>query len=72
MGINRNVSRSIVFGPKHLGGIAIIHIHTLQGICRLQYLVGHIMNNDGVGDIRWIYTKATQLDIGTFEPFIFL
>jgi hypothetical protein len=42
MGINRNVSRAIVFGPKHLGGISLSHLHTLQGIRRLQYFIGHI------------------------------
>jgi hypothetical protein len=32
MGINRNVSRKLVFGHKHMGGMALRHLHTLQGI----------------------------------------
>jgi hypothetical protein len=46
MGINSNVAHDIVFGPKRLGGISCSHLHTLQGIRRLQYFVGHIANND--------------------------
>jgi hypothetical protein len=35
MGINRNVTRAIVFSPKHLGGMSLSHLHTLQDIRRL-------------------------------------
>jgi hypothetical protein len=69
MGINRDVSRNIVFGPKHLGGIALRHLHTLQGIRRTQYLIGHLTNDDGVAKLMCICIEATQLEGGTFEPF---
>jgi hypothetical protein len=72
MGINRNVSRAIVFGPKQLGGMSLSQLHTLQCIIRLQYFIGYITNNDGVGKLIRICIEATQLEVGTFEPFIFL
>jgi hypothetical protein len=34
--MNQNVSRAIVFSPKRLGGMSLSHLHTLQGIRRLQ------------------------------------
>jgi hypothetical protein len=71
MAINRNVARTIVFGPKRLGGVALCHLHTLQGIRRIQYFIGHIANNDGVGKLIQICVEATQLEVGTFEPFMF-
>jgi hypothetical protein len=61
MAIHRNVAREIVFGPKRLGGMALYHLHTLQGIHRIQYFIGHIANNDGVCKLMIISIEATQL-----------
>jgi hypothetical protein len=72
MGIDRNVSSNIAFGPKHLGGMALRHLHTLQGIQRTQCLIGHLTNYDGVAKRMRIYIETTQLEVGTFEPFFFL
>jgi hypothetical protein len=66
MPINRNVAHAIVFGPKRLGGMSLRHLHTLQGIQRGQYFIGHIANNDGVGKLIRICIKATQLKVCTF------
>jgi hypothetical protein len=72
MGINRNVSLHTVFGPKHMGGMALRQLHTLQGIHSTQYLIGHITINDGVGKLIWICIEAIQLEVGTFDPLFFL
>jgi hypothetical protein len=72
MGINWNVSSHIVFGPKHMGCMALHHLHLLQGIRRIQYLIVHITNNDGVAKLMRIFIAAIQLKVGTFEPFFFL
>jgi hypothetical protein len=53
-------------------GMSLSHLHTLQGIRRLQYFIGHIANNDGVGKLIRICVEATQLEVGTFKPFLFL
>jgi hypothetical protein len=47
MGINRNIARAAVFGPKGLGGLEMHHLYTLQATKRLQYFLGHIACNDG-------------------------
>jgi hypothetical protein len=72
MGINRNLVQAIVFGPKRLGGMALIHLHTRQGIIRLQYFIGHITANYRVRKLIHICIEATQLEVNTFEPFTFL
>jgi hypothetical protein len=71
MVINWNVARAIVFGPKILRGMALCHLHTFQGIHRIQYFIGNIANNDGVGKLMWICVESNQLVVGTFEPFMF-
>jgi hypothetical protein len=71
MAINRNVACAIVFGPKRLGGMILCHLHTLQGIRIIKYFTGRIANNDGVGKLMRICIEATQLEVGTFEPFMF-
>jgi hypothetical protein len=52
--------------------MAIIHLHMLQVIHRVQYLIGHITNNNGAFKLMRICIKAIQLEVGTFEPFLFL
>jgi hypothetical protein len=72
MGIHRKVSRNIVFGRTHLGGMALRHLHTLQGIRRTQYLIGRLTNDEGVAKLMRICIEETQLEVGSFEPFLFL
>jgi hypothetical protein len=72
MGINRNVSRDVVFGPKYTGVMDLHHLHTLQGMRRIQYIIGHITNNDVVAKPMPICIEATQLEVRTFEQFFFL
>jgi hypothetical protein len=72
MGINRNVSRHIISDPKHMGGMALRHLHTLQGIHCIQCPIGHITNKDGVTKLKTICIEAIQLEVGTFEPFLCL
>jgi hypothetical protein len=51
--------------------MSLCHLHNRQGICRLQYCIGHIANNDRVGKLMMICIEAKQLEVGTFEPFLF-
>jgi hypothetical protein len=72
VGIHRNVARAIVFRPKSLGGLEMHHIYTLQGKKCLQYFLGHITCNDGNGNPVKICMEPTQLEVQTYEPFLFL
>jgi hypothetical protein len=70
--INRNVSCSKVVGPKIQFGVSFFHSHTLQGIQRIQYFTDHLTNNYGVEKLMIICIEAAQLELGTFEPFMFI
>jgi hypothetical protein len=53
-------------------GMALHHLHTLQVIHRIQYLIGHITNDGGVAKLMRICIEAIQLEVRMFEPFFFL
>jgi hypothetical protein len=72
LGINRNVACSIVFGTNSLGGFEMHHLYTLQGMKRLQYFLGHIACKEINGYLMMICMEHIQLDVGTYEPFLFL
>jgi hypothetical protein len=58
MAINHNVSHAIVVVPKVLGCMALRNLHTLRGIRRLQYFIGHITNNGGISKLIRICIEA--------------
>jgi hypothetical protein len=72
MGIIRNVAQKIVFGPKTLGGLEMHDLYTIQGTTRLQYFLGHTMCNDRNGNLVRICMESTQLEVGLYEPLLFL
>lgn len=42
MGYNRHIPKVVRHGPKHLGGLGLIHMYTEQGIKHLQHFMGTI------------------------------
>jgi hypothetical protein len=48
------------------------HLYTIQGTKHLQYFLVHIACNNGNGNLTRICLEHTQLEVGTYEPFIFL
>jgi hypothetical protein len=72
MGINRNVARKIFFGPKTIGCLKMPNLYTIQGTKRLQHFLCHVMCNAGNGNIMRICMESTQLEVGLYEPFLFL
>jgi hypothetical protein len=49
MHINRNTARSIVHGPVVLGGMALPHLSTIQGVDKLHLLLGDLRLEDETG-----------------------
>jgi hypothetical protein len=72
MGIDRNVAWKIVFEPNNLGGLEIHHLYTIQGTQRLQYFLGNVMCNDGNVNLVRICMESTQLEVGSYKPFLSL
>jgi hypothetical protein len=70
MGINRNTSRSVVFGTSKYGGLGIDHPAAVQGFDQLQYLIGRLQTQDTTGDLYQILLEYTQLECGTATPIL--
>jgi len=70
MHINRNTARSIIHDPIILGGMAIPHLDTAQGIDKLHLCLGHLRLQDDIGSLIQIDQSYVQLISGS-EKFIF-
>lgn len=54
--VNRNTARSIVHGPLLLGGMALPHLFTVQGIDKLHLFLGHLRLGDDTGKLKYKLT----------------
>jgi hypothetical protein len=70
MGINRNTSRSVMFGTIKYGGLGLDHLAAVQGFSQLQYLIGSLRTQDTTGDLYQIILEYTQLECGTATPIL--
>jgi hypothetical protein len=60
MGIDRNTSRSVVFGTSKYGGLALDHLTTDQGLGQFQYLIGILRTKYTTGDLYQMLLEYTQ------------
>jgi len=70
MHINRNTARSIVHGPVCLGGMALPHLYTVQGIDKLHLFLGHLRLEDDTGKLIKISMSYVQLLSGATTFFL--
>jgi hypothetical protein len=70
MHINRNTARSIIHGLLLLGGMALPHLDTVQGIDKLHLFLGHLRRQDDNGSLIKIDLTYVQLLCGVTQ-FIF-
>jgi hypothetical protein len=68
--LNRNTARSIVHGPVTLGGMALPHLATVQGIDKLHLLLGHTRLEDDTGKLLQIDLSYVQLLSGASSLFL--
>jgi hypothetical protein len=68
--INRNTSRSIIYGPVTLGGLGFPNVYIYQGIDKLHLLLGHLRLNDMVGQLLHIDLTYVQLLSGSGQLFL--
>jgi hypothetical protein len=68
--INRNTAGSIVHGPVTLGGMALPHLATVQGIDKLHLLLGHTRLEDDTGKLLQIDLSYVQLLSGATSLFL--
>jgi hypothetical protein len=63
--VNRNTSRTIIFGPERLGGLSLPHIYVVTNIDKLQLFLGHLRVKDRTGDLIHIDLSYLQLLSGS-------
>jgi len=68
--LNRHTSRAIVHGPEEFGGLALPHLHTLQGVDKLKLFLGHLRLQDRTGHLIHIDMTYVQLLTGTSMLFL--
>lgn len=59
--INRNMVRSIIYGPVILGGLSIPNLYTVQGLDKVQLFLGHIRLGDCTGKLLHINLTYVHL-----------
>jgi hypothetical protein len=70
MGINRNTSRSVVFGTSTYGGLGLDHLAAVEGFGQLQYLIGSLPTQDTTCDLYQMLLEYTQSECGTATPIL--
>jgi hypothetical protein len=63
-GFNRNLPRTVVFGPTRLGGLGFTHLYTEQGLMQIHSYIRHTRANDEIGQTMQILLDNTQLAAG--------
>jgi hypothetical protein len=63
--LNRNIARSIVFGPIEYGGLAIKTLYSIQSIGQLTLYVGHGREKHKTSTLLNISLSFMQLSVGT-------
>jgi hypothetical protein len=69
MHINQNTLRAIIHGPEELGGLALPHLHAIQGIDKIKLFVGHLRLNDRSAKLIHIDLTYIQIITGIGEFF---
>jgi hypothetical protein len=63
--LNRNIARSIVFGPIKYGGLAIKTLYSIQSIGQLTLFIRHSREKDKTSTLLNISISQIQLSVGT-------
>jgi hypothetical protein len=66
--VNRNTTRSIIYGPEKYGGLALPNLYTTTSADKLRLFLGHLRLQDRTGQLIHIDLTYLQLlsGIGTF------
>jgi hypothetical protein len=49
--LNRHTPHAVIFGIEQYGGLALPDLYMDQGFQQLQFLIGHINQQDNVGKL---------------------
>ena len=69
LGVNRNMPRAVIYGPRALGGRQLMNLVVEQPARNLHTTIGHLRRQDRLSTILYATMRDIQLEIGTKEPF---
>ena len=64
-GINRNISRDVLFGPIRLGGLGVHDPFVTQGINHITDMIDHLWNNTLTGKLIQHSIEQLRIEIGS-------
>ena len=70
IGLNRNTPRSIIYGPRSLGGRGLMDLRTEQATIQWKNTIGHMRRMDAVGKALHITLHDHQIEIGSASSFL--
>jgi hypothetical protein len=70
MGVNRNTTRTVMFGTSKYGGLGMDHLPAVQEFSQLQYLIGSLRTQDNTGGLYQMLLEYTQLECVTDTPIL--
>jgi hypothetical protein len=68
MGINCKAPHVLVFGTSTYGGFDLDNLAAVQVFGWIQYLMGHLRYQDGIGKLMQMLIEFTQVECGSLEP----
>ena len=72
LGLNRNMPRVIIYGPKSLGGLELMDLRIEQITAQWETTTGHLRRLDRAGHGLYINAHNLQVEIGSSQPFYLL
>ena len=64
MGMNRNMPRAVIFGPRSKGGRELMDLRIVQPSLHITTNTGHMRRNDKAGKLLYTTMSDTQLELG--------
>ena len=72
LGMNRNMPRVVIYGPKELGGLELMDLRIEQVTAQWETTRGHLRRLDRAGHGLYINAHNLQVEIGSESPFYLL
>ena len=70
IGLNRNMRRSVIYGPLSLGGRELMDVRIEQITCQWELMRGHLCRNDRAGQGLTLTLNDHQCIIGSENLFL--
>ena len=64
MGLSSKTNRKLIFAPYHYSGFAIADTWVQQGLQHLQLLLGHLCQQDQMGNLRSVNIETLEILLG--------